>query len=426
MNMLEDSVSKTIQSAVDQLGPGPLIESKIIEHIHPLFSRVLERNKSSNEIYLANHSLGRPMDGVAQEVQRALDAWYTDLDGAWSLWINQRDHYRKLIASLINIDPWRSVVPKTSAGQGLRTAINALPNAHSKPKIVSTKGEFDSIDFTLKAYQHKGRAELTWIESDDTGLYHAQDIINAIDSSTDLVVLSLVCFVTGQQIIDIPQIIELAHKNNAFVLIDAYHAFGTIPIDMNELNPDFIIGGNYKYTRGGPGACFLAIHPKHHQSAGIPDQDSMFSIDTGWFAKQDTFAYRRTPEPEYARGGDAWLESTPPILTYFQSAPGLELTKAIRVDRLRAYSLAQQQLMIDALIERGLNPRVLEHRGAFFLIETDDGASTMKELNTNGINIDARPCPRTGKWQTRFCPDLLNTTPELIEACDRIARVFNS
>jgi kynureninase len=45
------------------------------------FSRVLERD----EIYLANHSLGRPPDRMAEDVRAALDAWYRDMDGAWQL-----------------------------------------------------------------------------------------------------------------------------------------------------------------------------------------------------------------------------------------------------------------------------------------------------------------------------------------------------
>ena len=74
----------TIELAVARLGEGALTESALVEHVHPLFSRVLERNQQSGEIYLANHSLGRPLDMVAHVVQGALDGWYTQLDGVWA------------------------------------------------------------------------------------------------------------------------------------------------------------------------------------------------------------------------------------------------------------------------------------------------------------------------------------------------------
>jgi hypothetical protein len=41
------------------LGPGPLTEERVREHVAPLFSRTLAANRG--RIYLANHSLGRPL-----------------------------------------------------------------------------------------------------------------------------------------------------------------------------------------------------------------------------------------------------------------------------------------------------------------------------------------------------------------------------
>ncbi len=421
----EHTTESIINAAVARLGDGPLTEPALCEHIHPLFSRVLARNQRTNEIYLANHSLGRPLDMIADEVSRSLDAWYEDIDGAWGHWMTQRDDFRKLTARLIGLDTtehWKAVVPKTSAGQGLRAVINALPNP--KPFIVSTKGEFDSIDFILKSNDYKDRASVRWVDSDEQGLYHADDLINAIDDQTDLVVCSLVCFVTGQLITGIERVIETAHKHNALVLIDAYHALGTLPIDLHQLGADFLIAGSYKYTRGGAGACFLAIHPRHlATSGGVPSKDSVFTTDTGWFAKQNPFAYRRTDLPEYAAGGDAWLESTPPPLVYAQSIPGLQLVNALGIDRIRAYSLHQQSLLNAALGQHSINTRTLEHRGAFLLVPTEDKQASTK-LKKAGVNVDARPCPKTGRWMIRLCPDLLNTESELVEAANRIASVL--
>ncbi|MCR9076266.1 MAG: aminotransferase class V-fold PLP-dependent enzyme [bacterium] len=415
----------TVESTVAKLGRGALTESAIVEHVHPLFSRVLERNERSGEIYLANHSLGRPLDMVAHVIQGALDGWYTELDGVWGSWLNARELYRAQVAGLLNWGDPKGVVPKTSAAQGLRAVINALPT--SRPKIVSSRCEFDSIDFVLKGYAHMARAAVRWIEPDEQDLLRVDDIIDAIDDSTDLVVVSAVCFVTGQQVEDLGRLIQHAHKHGCLVLLDTYHAMGVLDLDYLSLGADFLIGGNYKYTRGGAGACFLAINPRHLNAAGgVPDRDSVFSIDTGWFAKQDPFAYKRSDEPAYAPGGDAWLEATPPVLTYYQALPGLMLTSSIGVNRLRAYSLDQQRLLAGALEENGVSPRLLEHRGAYLLVEHDDGRRAMADLKQAGINVDARPLPRSGRWVVRFCPDILNTRDELIEAARRVGGVLGS
>jgi kynureninase len=427
--------SQTIRDAVESMGEQALTEELIVEHIHPLFSRVLERNEKTDEIYLANHSLGRPLDALADHVSYALDAWYNDLDGAWELWMGMRDQYRTLVAKILGCSRWDCVVPKSSAGQGLRAVLNALPT--TCPNIVATRGEFDSIDFHLKAYAHKERANINWVEPDSCGLYSTDNIINSITDETDLIVCSMVCFVTGQVIDGLDRIISAAHKHNALVVLDTYHAYGTIPMSFDELGCDFAIGGNYKYTRGGAGACFLAIHPRHlSETGGVPNPNELFSIDTGWFAKLDTFSYKRTELPEYESGGDAWLESTPPILTYAQAIPGLVLTESIGVQRLREYSHLQQAFLADELNKHEIKPWLIDEHGAYILIEVEDAGSAIQQLKNAGVNADARPVhvhvpndpdsshDNHSKSVVRLCPDLLNTRAELANASDRIAKAL--
>src|SRR5687767_14354500 len=112
-----------------------MTEDWLREHVWPQFSRVMERD----EIYLANHSLGRPPDKTFDDVARALGYWYQRLDNAWDEWMREVAWYQAAIASLINA-PF--VVPKASAGQGLR----AVLNTYDKPiNVVATTGEFDSL-----------------------------------------------------------------------------------------------------------------------------------------------------------------------------------------------------------------------------------------------------------------------------------------
>ena len=90
----------TIESAVTALGPGALTESSIARHIAPLFSRVLARN--ADQIYLANHSLGRPLDATASDIAAALALWQTRLGDAWDEWSAEMSAYRTRLARLLN------------------------------------------------------------------------------------------------------------------------------------------------------------------------------------------------------------------------------------------------------------------------------------------------------------------------------------
>src|SRR5687767_6871230 len=156
-----------------------LDEAWLRRQVWPRFSRVLARK----EIYLANHSLGRPPDRAADDVRAALDAWYRDMDGAWHLWMEGRERFRLLTSKLTGAVSADSIVPKTSAGQGLRAVLNALPG---KPRVLATDAEFDSLDFILRVYRDKGRIDLKVLPFDSFRF-----------EACDLVVLSSVAFRNG-------------------------------------------------------------------------------------------------------------------------------------------------------------------------------------------------------------------------------------
>lgn len=405
------SVAATSQNeithAVDCLGSGPLCESKLVEHVHPLFSRVLARD----EIYLANHSLGRPLDRTASDITRFIDLWYSDMDKAWTAWIEEINLFRANMATLIGLSRPDALVPKISAGQGLRAVLNALPM--DTPRIVATRGEFDSIDFILRIYERKSRIQITWVEPDEHGLFNVDQINAAIDDVTDLVIASQVYYATGQILDPLDSVVAKAHQHGALALIDMYHAAGVIPCRFETLNADFAIGGSYKYTRGGPGAGWLAINP------GKLDQPDFFTLDTGWFAKKETFAFSRGDDTAaLAQGGDAWLESTPaPILAY-QAKAGLELILEMGVERLRDYSLGQQELLRSFLTRAGVDVRDNGPHGAFLLVPDEDAPDLVQRLKTAGVNTDARlGC-------VRLCPDILNTQEELNQAAQIISQVI--
>ncbi len=403
-------MSLSIEGQIAKLGKGPLTEEGISEHIRPLFSRVLSRN----EIYLANHSLGRPLDQTALDIGEALDLWYATMDGAWETggWLDEMRAFRERTATLIRLSDPACIIPKTSAGQGLRAVLNSFPTDKSI-RVIATRGEFDSIDFILKTYDMKGRVCVVWIEPRQTEpipLFDSESIVNRIDSHTDLVVVSQVAFATGQIMPGLDAVLIAAQESGALSLVDAYHSVGVIPVQMNS---DFVIGGSYKYARGGPGACWLAINPKR-----IAEQ--LRTLDTGWFAKKDPLAFARTSEPLFANSGDSWLESTPSILPFYQARAGLQFLLAVGIDRLREYSLLQLDMLRTAFRESGVDcyepadPRTF---GAFALVPHPNATELSRKLKLAGVNTDARGgC-------VRFGPDILNTREELIAAANITAHL---
>ncbi|MBI1943449.1 MAG: aminotransferase class V-fold PLP-dependent enzyme [Betaproteobacteria bacterium] len=372
---------------------GALTEEALRRAVWPQFARA----RRQDYVYLANHSLGRPPDRMAEDVSAALEAWYRDMGGAWDLWLAQRERFRALTARLVGAPRADCIVPKTSAGQGLRAVLNALPG---RPRVATTDAEFDSLDFILRVYRENGRIELRITP------WRALSVANA-----DLVVVSSVLFRSGEIVSSLGKLVRAAHAAGALVLLDVYHHAGVLPLDLGALEADFAVGGSYKYTRGGPGACWLYVRP------GLAE--TLRTLDTGWFAKRDMFRYERPEPPQFGPGGDAWLESTPPVLAPAQALAGLDLTLDLGVDRLRAYSLRQKARLAQLLEAQGLQCEGAgEDHGAFLTLASADAPGLAERLAACGIRVDAR-----GE-RLRLCPDILNADAELERAARELGALF--
>jgi kynureninase len=205
------------------------------------------------------------------------------------------------------------------------------------------------------------------------------------------------------------QAIEKAHSAKSLVLLDVYHHAGVLPLDLAALDADFAVGGSYKYLRGGPGACWLYAHPRHH---------GLRTLDTGWFAKKDLFAYERPEPPQFAPGGDAWLESTPPVLAPFQALAGLEITLELGVPRIRDYNLAQKAVLKSLLPAHVPVMGEGEDHGAFVTLRHAKAKVLAAELEKKGIKTDAR-----GEY-LRLCPDFLNRNEDLAVAAAVLSKLI--
>jgi kynureninase len=400
-----------IEASVDALGPGPFTERALAGCIRPLFSRALAA--TPRRVHLANHSLGRPLDTMETDVREGLAAWYSRMGGAWDDWMAEIGAYRSRLARLLNAPRADCVIPRTSAGQGLRAILNTY-DADRRPRVVATSAEFDSLDVILREYARRDRIELSLVEPRADGRFNTADIVGAIGSGTNLVVVSEVVFNTGQRLDEIDAIVGAAHAAGARVLLDVYHSLGAMPVDVAALDVDFAVGGSYKYLRGGPGACFLYLHPRHLDG-------SLRTLDIGWFAKRDPFSYRRPDPPQFAEGGDAFLESTPPVVTCYQARAGQRLALALDPVRIRAYSLLQQQRLVTLLGSHGIDARGgREDQGAFVVVTDPRAGEWCEALAQRGIVTDARGS------HLRLCPDILTADDDLIRAANALAGIVQA
>jgi kynureninase len=145
-------------------------------------------------------------------------------------------------------------------------------------------------------------------------------------------------------------------------------------------------------------------------------------LDTGWFANADPFGYDRPELPVLSDGGNAFLESTPPVLTWYQARSGLEFTSVMGVDRLRAYSLKQLDALRGYITDAGVDTVKGgdANHGAFLAIRLANAMKFPARLERQGIICDAR-----GQW-LRLCPDCLTRDEELRCAAAALGKLLRA
>ena len=202
-------------------------------------------------------------------------------------------------------------------------------------------------------------------------------------SDTALVAVTQVCYRNGA-CIDLEGVIRLAHERGALVLVDAYQAIGTMPIDVHALGVDLLVAGALKYLLASAGLGFLYCRRE------LVEQ--LRPTATGWFADADVFAM---DIQDYSPAADArrFQAGTPPIPSIYAGIAGIELMKEIGIEATRAHVSQLNETLIAGVDELGGNvvtPRDPAQRGALVAIRSTDEHALVGALAADGILTSSR------------------------------------
>src|SRR5437868_3111404 len=243
----------------------------------------------------------------------------------------------------------------------------------ARNRVIYEAGNFPSVRYL---YQAQPDLEVVVCEDDEA-------IVEAIDERTLLVPITHVLFKTGE-IQDVAAIIRRAHEVGAHVVLDAYQSAGIVPLDVTDLNVDFAVGGSVKWLCGGPGNGWLYVRPDL--------AEVLEPTFVGWQAHARPFGFE--PELDYAEGSARFLTGTPNVPALYAATAGYDLIEEIVVERIRANSLRQTQLLIDLADEAGFelaSPRDPERRGGTVTLRTPEFQAIHRELAERQVLCDFRP-----------------------------------
>jgi selenocysteine lyase/cysteine desulfurase len=330
------------------------------------------------QVYVNSCSQG----ALSDSVRGAYDAYLRDWDeeGApWEYWVGQTEKARGAFAELVGAEP-DEIAVTTSESPGVSALASAL-DWSKRPKVVISDFEFPTIGQIWHAQELRG-AQVVHVPADGAEI-PVERFAKAIDEETAVVSIAAVCYRNGSRL-DVEEIARIAHEKGALVVLDAYQAMGTYPLDVRELGVDVLAAGVLKYLLGSAGLGFMWTRP------GLAQE--LWPTQTGWVADENIFEMDiddYSPSPTARR----FQSGTPPIPAIYAGIAGMELLEEIGIAETRAHvNELNEQLIagVDALGGTVVTPRAAEKRGALVCVRSTDAPALVAALGEDGIVTSER------------------------------------
>lgn len=331
------------------------------------------RFRVADRLLLTGHSHQAWPDVAREGVIEAYDDAALDVGRKWARAEVRAERLRAGVRMLVG-DPVAEVALGASAHELLVRFLSALPLC-SRPRLVTTDGEFDSARRQLDRLGAAG-VDVVRVPAAPVDTL-AERVAAAVDSGTAAVVISSVLFETSQLVPGLAAVAEACERVGSELLVDAYHQVGVVPLSVaaDGLHEAWILGGGYKYLQLGEGNCFLRIPP--HASGMEP-------VVTGWFA----------------HAGDRFAGSTYDPTSHYRASRVLDFfaEQGLTPPRLREISLHQRGLLASAFDALGLPDSLVTRDrdtpadgfGGFLTLFTPEAARLQAALAERGVLTDSR------------------------------------
>jgi kynureninase len=352
--------------------------------------------------YLNSNSTGafpRGMEAVLQRYWQTLQGWRDEAwEGWWADWLG----YADAVARFLGAQPG-SVVTDTNLTTLLGRLATCFDFQGERRRVVTTDLEFPTVPFLWRGFGRYG-AEAVVVPS-EAGRMDEERLCAAITEQTLLVSVSHASFATGA-LLRLEPVLKRAREVGALVAVDAYQSVGSVPIDVEALGVDFLLGGAHKWMCGSTESAFLYVRP-----GLLP---SLRPAATGWIAGENPLTFE--PAHAWAPTARRMASGTPAVLPSQLSQVGLDLLAKVGMPTIRAHSLRCTERVMARAEEARLTvvtPREPERRGGVVALRFPGAAEVTKRLVARGFLCSYRGA-------LRVAPHFYNTLDEVERFMDEL------
>ncbi len=336
-----------------------------------------------NATHLISHSLGAMPKRARELSLQFIDEWNDRSIEAWRGWLPRVRETGDVIGKVLGVSEG-TVNIQQNVSTALQVVASCLEYTPKRNKVVYSSMEFHTCHYVWQEQKRRG-ADVVVVPSADNIHVPMEELLAAIDERTLIVPVSHVTFRSCAQHA-VKELVKKAHSVGAYVLLDCYQSAGTVPLDLEEWEVDFAVGGSVKWACGGPGCAYLYTRPSVAKT--------LEPVMTGWFGHKRPFAFEMD-RVDYAEE-PAWrmANGTAPIPALFTARAGWDLLLEAGVENIRAKSLRQTKLLREHALSRGFKintPMDDNQRGGTILFDFDGSAAVVQELNARRFFCDWRP-----------------------------------
>lgn len=359
-------------------------------------------------LHFASHTLGAMPRGAAGALARFAEEWNTHGIRAWEAgWFALPTENGNVLGGILNAEP-NSISMHENVTNAEAIFLSGVEFTPGRNRLVCTAEDFPSVLYLYEGLARTRGVDVVRVPARAGHRIEESDVIAAIDERTAVVAISMVLF-RSSKVLDVAKIAKRAHEVGAIVLVDAYQAVGTVPVDVQAMEVDALAGGSVKWLCGGPGAGYLYVSPRV-----APRLKPAF---TGWLAHEKPFDFDVTPM-RWDDGPRRFWTGTPGIPAFAAAREGWSIVAKAGVGAIREKSLRQTARLIALADDAGFrvgSPREATARGGTVVLAVPNAERVTNALLAGDVLLDFRP-----DVGIRLAPHFYTRDDELDEVMRRV------